>query len=97
MFLRLISIKVFAQHSGMVTGSRKRAHKCRILEAALKKFKVPAVRSAIEIDAGIVWKVAGEDRGPRRAAKRVRDEIIGECDAVLLHLENMRHTLHQVE
>jgi hypothetical protein len=65
--------------------------------AASDKRHIPAVGADIAVDAGIVRVAPGEDRRPRRAAQRIGDEIIGEGDAVLLHFEDVRHVLNEVQ
>jgi hypothetical protein len=61
------------------------------------KGQEAAVITRIAKDSRVMRKATCEDRRSRWAAERVRDEIIDERRAILLHLQNMGHVLHQVQ
>src|SRR5215510_11737404 len=60
------------------------------------KPQIAAVGATVHVDACVVWIASGENGRTRGTAEGISDEVVGEGDALLLHLEDLRHVLHQV-
>ena len=91
-----VAVQVLAHHRRLVAGALERGSERVLLLAAEVEQVKAAVRTRVLEDAGVVREVAGQDRRPRRAAQRVRDEVVVERETVALHRLHVRHVREQV-
>ena len=89
-----VAVQVLAHHRGAVAGPLQGDREGVPLFAASMEGLEPALEVAVDV--GVVGKVAGEDRRARGAAQRVRDEVVGESDALALHGQDVRHVSDEI-
>ncbi len=91
-----VAVEVLAHHRRDIARTLELDRERLALLAAQVEQAEPAVGAEVLHDLRVVREVAGEDRRPRGAAQRVRDEVIRERHPLLLQRRHVRHVSQEV-
>ena len=91
-----IAVDVLAHHRRAVPGALESDVERAVLVAVVVERLEAAEGACVGEDARVVRELPGEDRGARRAAQRVGDEVVVERHPVGLQRLHLRHVRQQV-
>ena len=82
--LRHVAVQILADHRRAVAGGLQPGGERRLLEPEPVERLVAAPGRLVADDVGVVGILAAQDRGARRAAPRIADEVVRERGALIL-------------